>query len=108
MITHEFTPKSIQVLEGGLEIYWTDGHKTLLQHRFLRGNCGCAICVDEMTHIRKVGVDDVDEDVKVEDLIEVGNYAIEILWSDLHYEGIYPFKLLRQLCNCSECFNLEN
>ena len=96
-------PRSIQILDQGLEIVWGDQHRSLFPHRFLRGHCGCAGCVDERTHQRRVGVEDVDPGVKAEEFIEVGNYAIEILWSDLHYQGIYPFRVLRQLCQCQEC-----
>jgi DUF971 family protein len=98
-----YEPKSIQILGEGLALLWKDGHRTLLEHRYLRGRCGCAQCVDEMTHERLVAVQDVGPDVRVEDFIEVGNYAVEILFSDLHFTGIYPFTLLRKLCNCTEC-----
>ena len=100
-ISHE--PRSIKILDEGLEIVWADQHLTLLPHRFLRGQCGCAGCVDEWTHQRRVGVEQVDPDVRAEDMLEIGNYAVEILWSDLHYEGIYPFRVLRKLCQCPEC-----
>ena len=98
-----YEPKSIQVLGEGLEVLWKDGHRTVLPHRYLRGHCGCAQCVDETTHQRRVGVIDVDPDITVEDFLEIGHYAIGILFSDLHSTGIYPFTLLRKLCDCPEC-----
>ena len=98
-----YEPRTIQVLDQGLEIVWEDQHRTLLPHRYLRGHCGCAGCVDELTHQRRVGLEEVDPDVKAEDILEVGNYAIQVLWSDLHYLGIYPFRVLRGLCPCPEC-----
>ena len=98
-----YEPQRIQGLPEGLEVLWKDGHRTVLPHRFLRGHCGCAQCIDEITHNRRVGVDDVPADVRIEDTLEVGHYAIEVLFSDLHYTGIYPFKLLRDLCQCPEC-----
>ena len=98
-----YEPKTIQVLEDGLEVLWQDGHRTLLAHRYLRGHCGCAQCVDEMTRRRRVGVENVPADIQVEDFIEVGHYAVEVLFSDLHATGIYPFRLLRALCTCPEC-----
>ena len=98
-----YEPRTIQVLDQGLEIVWGDQHRTLLPHRYLRGHCGCAGCVDELTHQRRVGLEEVDPDVKAEDILEVGNYAIQVLWSDLHYLGIYPFRVLRGLCPCAEC-----
>ena len=98
-----YEPKSIQVLEEGLEVQWMDGHRTMLPHRYLRGHCGCAQCVDEMTQRRRVAVQDVAADIRVEDFIEVGHYAVNLLFSDLHATGIYPFRLLRGLCTCPEC-----
>ena len=67
-----YEPKSIQVLKEGLEVQWKDGHRTLLPHQYLRGHCGCAQCVDEMTQRRRVAVQDVAADIHVEDFIEVG------------------------------------
>ena len=98
-----YEPRDIQILEDGLEILWSDGHRSSFAHRYLRGHCGCAQCVDEMTQQRKVGMENVPVDIQLEDFIEVGHYAIELLFSDLHYTGIYPFRLLRDLCNCPEC-----
>ena len=98
MAEERYEPRSINVQEEGMRILWRDGQQFLLPHRVLRGNCGCAQCVDEMTHIRQVSVDDVPEDIRVEDVLEVGNYAVGILFSDLHDTGIYPFRHLRELC----------
>jgi DUF971 family protein len=103
MADPSYEPRSIKILDSGLEIVWSDEHLSLLPHRFLRGHCGCAGCVDEWTHQRRVGIEQVAADVKAEDMLEIGNYAVEILWSDLHYEGIYPFRVLRALCQCSIC-----
>jgi len=33
----------------------------------------------------------------------VGNYAIQIQFSDAHATGIYSFDCLRELCPCEEC-----
>ena len=98
MAEQRYEPRSINVLEEGMRILWRDGQQFLLPHRVLRGNCGCAQCVDEMTHIRQVSVDDVPESIRVEDVLEIGNYAIGILFSDLHDTGIFPFRHLRELC----------
>ena len=99
MAQERYEPRSINVQEEGMHILWRDGQQFLLPHRVLRGNCGCAQCVDEMTHIRQVSVDDVPESIRVEDVLEVGNYAIGILFSDLHDTGIFPFRHLRELCD---------
>ena len=33
----------------------------------------------------------------------VGNYALNIEWSDGHRTGIYPWDMLRALCPCPQC-----
>ena len=33
----------------------------------------------------------------------VGKYAVQFLWSDAHFTGIYTFETLRRLCDCAEC-----
>ncbi len=97
MAEDKYEPGAIDITPDGLHIVWKDGGESLLPHRYLRGHCGCAQCVDEITHVRRTGVDDVSSDVTVEAYMEVGRYAVGLLFSDLHETGIYPFKLLRDL-----------
>lgn len=99
MAEPKYEPETIEVVPDGLHIVWKDGLESLLPHRYLRGHCGCAQCVDEMTHVRHVGIADVPADVTIEDYLEVGRYAVELLFSDLHQTGIYPFKQLRALAD---------
>ena len=49
------------------------------------------------------GPDKVPLDVYAADFMMVGNYAIEFLWSDAHYTGIYTYELLRKACTCIQC-----
>lgn len=99
-----FEPRHLQVsADGSVEVDWKDGHRSVLPARLLRGNCGCAQCVDEMTHRRHFTERDADTALRVEDTLAVGRYAIGILFSDLHATGIYPFTRLRTLCPCPEC-----
>ena len=101
MASPEFEPRKLEIVDDGLHIVWGDGVESLLPHRYVRGNCGCAQCVDEITHMRHVGVDDVPSDIKIEDYLEIGNYAVGLLFSDLHDTGIFPFRLLRSLAGQS-------
>ena len=48
------------------------------------------------------------EFAELEDWIDVGKYAIQILWSDGHSEGIYPFEMLLSLCPCKVCVDKES
>ena len=95
-------PRTIEIVPDGLHILWEDGLESVLPHRYVRGNCGCAQCVDEMTHMRHVSVDDVPSDVEIVDKMGVGRYAVALLFSDLHESGIFPFKLLRRLATDGE------
>lgn len=96
-MAEETQPEHIEIVPDGLFIRWGDGLETLMPHRYVRGNCGCAQCVDEITHVRHTGVDEVPSDVTIEDYFPTGRYAINLLFSDLHETGIYPFTHLRAL-----------
>ena len=95
-------PQKIEIVPDGLHIVWKDGLESLLPHRYVRGNCGCAQCVDEMTHVRHTGVNDVPSDIQIVEYMDVGRYAVGLLFSDLHDTGIFPFKLLRRLATSGE------
>ena len=45
----------------------------------------------------------VDANIRAEDYLPIGRYALQFLWSDAHYTGIYPFQILRKMCQCGEC-----
>ncbi len=99
MAEPRYEPEKVEIVPDGLHIVWKDGLDSLLPHRYLRGNCGCAECIDEMSRVRQVNVDNVAADVRIEDYLEVGRYALGLLFSDLHQTGIYPFKRLRDLAD---------
>ncbi|MDH3844956.1 MAG: DUF971 domain-containing protein, partial [Myxococcales bacterium] len=39
----------------------------------------------------------------LEDIQQVGNYAVRLVWGDGHQTGIYSYRFLRELCACSSC-----
>ncbi len=96
-------PKTVAIRPDGIHIEWDDGHQGYHPHRDLRAECPCAGCVHEMTGQRTVGLDQVPEDVEALDWTTVGRYALQFLWSDAHDTGIYPFKLMRDVCHCDKC-----
>lgn len=81
----------------GIHLVWEDGQGSHFPYRFLRGNCPCAMCVVEGTSHRVVFEKDVAEDVMAIDWLQVGRYAVQLLWSDAHETGIYTFSYLREL-----------
>ncbi|MFQ5872643.1 MAG: DUF971 domain-containing protein [Dehalococcoidia bacterium] len=96
-------PKSIEITENGLAVDWDGQHRSLFPYKTLRGECRCAHCVDEWSGRRILDVSKVPDDIQALDFIEVGRYAIQILWSDAHETGIYSFDLLASLCGCDRC-----
>jgi prepilin-type processing-associated H-X9-DG protein len=98
------TPLEIRK-QGGerLRVAWADGHASLYAARFLRARCPCASCVDEDTGARRVGEAQVGPEVAIAQVALVGNYAVQVRFSDGHGTGLYSFDYLRRLCGCGEC-----
>ena len=102
-MTTNHTVSKIKVGEEGLDLEWNDGHISPYDSKYLRINCACAECVEEWTNRKLLDVVSVPADLRAEDYLMVGRYAVQFLWSDAHYTGIYPFEALRALCQCDEC-----
>lgn len=100
---NQFSPKDVQLRPDGVYILWSDDHQSFYGHRYLRSQCPCAHCVSEITGKRMISLQEVRSDVQAMDWIQVGRYAVQFLWSDAHSTGIYPFTLLRALCQCEQC-----
>ena len=96
-------PESVDISGQGVTIEWEDGHRSVYANRALRLRCPCAHCIDEWTQAPRLDPDTVPQDLQAVDYMMVGNYAIEFLWSDTHYTGIYTYEFLRSLCSCMEC-----
>ena len=97
-------PLDIQpVGETELLISWQDGHRSLYAFSFLRLNCPCAGCRDEWSGKRLITLDKIPKDIKANDFVSVGRYAIQFKWSDHHQTGIYGYEFLRGLCPCESC-----
>ena len=91
--------------ERDVHIIWNDGHESLFEARFLRLQCPCASCVDEMTGKRVLRDEQVSNTVSPTSIELVGRYAIRIWWDDGHSSGIYTFEFLRGLCSCVSCLS---
>ena len=101
-------PSEIKNIRGvGIEITWEDGHKGNYSYEYLRLSCQCASCVDEWTGESLLKREKIPEDIHPDDLFPVGNYAIQVNWSDGHSTGIYSFDLLRKICPCESCMSLN-
>ena len=89
--------KQIELVGEGVSIVWSDGQTCFYPYRYLRLQCACAACVEEMSGRPILNVAMVPEDVIAVDYLEVGRYALQFLWTDGHSTGIYPFRMLRRL-----------
>ena len=81
--------------EARLRIRWKDGVSSEYVPRQLRLLCPCAGCVDEMTGVRTLSPEQVDDSVYPPAIHYVGKYALQFVWSDGHSTGLYTFQLLR-------------
>jgi DUF971 family protein len=88
---------------GILQITWNSDHAGDYSFHFLRANCNCAACVDELTGERILDVQSIPAGIMITDMQLVGNYAVRIHWSDGHSTGLYTWDHLFCLCPCSRC-----
>jgi DUF971 family protein len=84
-------------------ITWNDEHVSVFTIKYLRCECECASCVDEVTGRRILRTETVPDDVTINGAQHVGNYGVQFFFSDRHSTGIYTWKKLRQICPCQEC-----
>lgn len=89
--------------EEEILILWNDGHRSLYTQRYLRLECPCAQCLDEITGKRLLHPQQVPVNIHLAEMGPVGHYGVRFRWTDGHQTGIYSFDLLRQLCPCKQC-----
>lgn len=100
----------------GVSIDWADGHLSRYSCEYLRDECPCAGCtgahgtVPERTNYSSPqGANSANPfqmykpKIRMNDIEEVGSYAIRIHWNDGHNAGIYSFEHLRRICPCDDC-----
>ena len=100
---------------AGVDITWSDGHASHYDFPYLRDECPCATCNDERQ--KKAAFPGAGPSqaaasavlpmfkpkVTARSANAVGNYAIQLTFSDGHSTGIYSYDHLRTLCPCSDC-----
>lgn len=97
-----FVPRDLKVkiAEQRLVIDWSDGKQSEFPLEMLRRNCPCATC---RTDREQQGSNPLrilkfnPSGVRVVTANLVGNYAIQLHWSDGHNTGIFDFRFLRSL-----------
>jgi DUF971 family protein len=104
------TDLKVHVTTGeGVGVTWSDGHASRYTFPYLRDNCPCATCNDERekkAHEPAGAANPLPmykPRVTAKSASSVGNYAIQIQFSDGHATGIYSFAALREMCPCESC-----
>jgi DUF971 family protein len=79
--------------DGQLRLHWPDGRQQLLEHAELRRQCPCSQC--RAFRLRGM-VPMVDDRVRVIELNPQG-YGLQLIFSDGHERGIFPWPYLETL-----------
>jgi DUF971 family protein len=109
------TAVKIHVKTGaGVDITWADGHSSHYDFTYLRDQCPCATCNDERGKKEAMPVSTTNllsspllpmykPKPRAQAATQVGNYAVQISFTDGHSTGIFSYDYLRTLCPCEEC-----
>ena len=97
---------------AGVDIAWADGHASHFEFALLRDNCPCATCNDERDKKDSMAAMNLPAapvlpmykpKARAQSASQVGNYAIQIHFTDGHSTGIFSYDYLRSICPCAEC-----
>jgi ATP-binding protein involved in chromosome partitioning len=97
----------VGLLRSKITFKWADGHETVYAARHLRLACRCAACVEETSGQPLLDPKTVSETVRAKGIDLIGQYAIQIKWTDNHETGIYNFRDLRGNCPCATCAEIR-
>jgi DUF971 family protein len=95
-----------------VDITWADGHESHYDFTYLREECPCATCNDERGKKQAFGAAASAPSAvlpmfkpkpRAKSATVMGNYAVQISFSDGHSTGIYSYDHLRSICPCAEC-----
>ena len=77
---------------------WKSGEAYSIPYVELRFQCPCAKCVDELTGKRTLKRESISANIKPTEVTPIGNYALQISWSDGHTTGFYSYETLWTTC----------
>jgi DUF971 family protein len=109
-VVENYSPEHIAISKSkGIKIDWKDGHHSEYGLKYLREQCPCAQCAG--THGTPKYAEQQKANpfqmykpsLKIQDVEQVGAYAIRLYWNDGHSTGIYSYEHLRLICPCPEC-----
>ena len=96
-------PEDIIFMDSNIAIKWNDGSESFISTSELREQCPCANCSGESDVFGNVykgsdeRLNDNGQKYIINAYINIGHYAIRIMWADGHSAGIYSFNFLKSL-----------
>jgi DUF971 family protein len=96
-------PTSLALVEGRLQITWSDGQTRDYTVRELRENCPCASCREKRSappppsNVLPVITAAEARPLTIAKMEPMGHYAYAIHFSDGHNTGLYTLEELREL-----------
>jgi len=89
--------------ERELIIEWNDGKECRYPFAGLRAVCPCAECQGGHANMGRPAdkmllQSAVNPELNMDKIEPVGSYAVSILWSDGHWQGIYTWQYLHDAC----------
>jgi prepilin-type processing-associated H-X9-DG protein len=109
------TNVKIHVTSGaGVDIVWADGHASHYDFTYLREECPCATCNEKRAkeksptvaaplNLSSPALPMFKPKPRAQAAAQVGNYAVQITFTDGHSTGIYSYDHLRAICPCEVC-----
>lgn len=90
----------VRLREEEIRISWADGVESVYPFVYLRKKCPCASCrTDRQKKVNPLHIlaKAPPAKVTVANAELVGNYALQLTWSDGHNTGIFDFRYLRSI-----------
>ncbi|RME60180.1 MAG: DUF971 domain-containing protein [Candidatus Dadabacteria bacterium] len=95
-----------KISETKLLVVWPENKEVVIPSRLLREKCPCAQCKDKKKQkdnspktSLKIISNTLEEQISIQRIWPVGNYALGIEWKDGHSSGIYRWNLLKDISN---------
>lgn len=86
-------PEAIDLTAAHLRVRWPD-HDSVLEAAMLRAECRCAHCRAAVQRGERLPI---EPGLTLANAEPVGQYALQLSFSDGHARGIYPWSWLREL-----------
>lgn len=90
-------PPKISFDATEITLKWPNGETVSVPSHMLRKACACANCIDEMTRHPILDPASIPTDIHALSVTTIGNYAINVDWSDGHSTGFFPYKTIKEL-----------